>query len=164
MSKIDLPQRVKDKIDCRIWLFMCSILNNHCVQYYKYHLSEEKGMDVGVPATIDMMLSRDRSHFRGVDRALMIEGYLLGTDFVSPLWVRTAEGSESQTGIVPDEHGANQLEGELRRYWANKHRIDNPRSVQLTQEILIHYCTEHNLLGEPFNQFSRKLGFLREQT
>ena len=83
---------------------------------------------------------------RNAAKRLMIEGYLLGTDFVSQLWVRV-NGEMKQTGIIQDEHGANQLEGELRRYWANKNGILQPREVSLTRPIIDDYCATYGLNG-----------------
>ena len=76
---------------------------------------------------------------------LLIEGYLLGTDFVSP------------TKTIPDEHGANQLEGELKRYQAQKENIQNPSEIQVTKEILNDYCTIYDLTDR-IKIFAEQLG------
>jgi hypothetical protein len=83
---------------------------------------------------------------------LMVEGYLLGTDFVSPLWVMKPNGKWlpsdlEQTGVVQDEHGANQLEGELRRYWAQKRGIKQIKEIRLTDKIIDDYCAYFGLNG-----------------
>lgn len=93
---------------------------------------------------------------------LMVEGYLLGTDFVSPMRVMRPGGiwkpeDLEQTGIVQDMDGANQLEGELRRYWAKKKGIAQPRDVGLTWQVPADYCGTHQLLTESYFRFRGKL-------
>ena len=157
-------------------------LQHQWVQEYKWLLGERLGRDIGVPHTVGTMLRLslgmqdkkyfptlgpdDATGFRGLsmfDRArpeltgelyqLMVNGYLLGTDYVSPLWVMKPNGTEKpehlvQTGIVPDEHGANQLEGEIRRHWARRKGIEQPESISsiaITPLILEHYCRMYAL-------------------
>jgi len=96
---------------------------------------------------------------------LMVEGYLTGTDFVSTLWVMKHGGKFKpldlvQTGIVPDEHGENQLEGELRRYWARERGIlqpDNISSLRLTPKILGYYCGTYRLDERAYRNLAKKL-------
>lgn len=170
LSEAQLPEIVKMSIGYTAWSALSLALHNGWVQDYKWLFSEREGRDIGVPETIeritgwdgrgvffnnDPLLSRgtyhifmDRCYKEGRDikdfRNLMIEGYLLGTDFVSSLWVK-ANGEEKQTGIIPDQHGANQLEGEMRRYWAHKQRIQNPSEIHITKEIVDDYCTNNGL-------------------
>jgi hypothetical protein len=87
-----------------------------------------------------------------VFKKLMMEGYLLGTDFVSPLWVMKPNGRWKptdlvQTGVVCDEHGQNQLEGELRRHWAYWEHIPDPRSVTISMAVIERYCSDNKLQG-----------------
>jgi len=136
--------------------------------------------DVGTPLTVRMMLSlsgimgvtgqfytfseeADRNEFQKVGTRgllmftnrvnpqdapefykLMVEAYLLGTDFVS------------QRIPIPDEHGANQLEGELKRYWAIKNGILQPREIGLTKAIIDDYCTTYGLNEVP-DRFAERL-------
>ncbi len=94
-------------------------------------------------------------------RDLMIEGYLLGTDFVSPLWVMKQGGKWKpqdleQTGVVQDEHGANQLEGELKRFWAYKSGMQ-PADVKVGAGILGTFCDESGLHADVYKAFGKKL-------
>lgn len=86
----------------------------------------------------------------------LCEGYLLGTDFVSPIQLRE-NGDLLPLGVVPDEHGVNQLEGELKRYWGKKIRSD-PLRIVLEPDILEAYCAQHNL-QKAMPAFRERLGF-----
>jgi len=90
-------------------------------------------------------------------RNLLIEGYLLGTDFVSPLWINV-NGKTKQTGIIPDGDGANQLEGELRRYWAMKNGISQPVTIKINEEILDNYRKDFLIPYASSTKFAEKLG------
>lgn len=100
----------------------------------------------------------DKCH--GIDgrnfRNLMIEGYLLGTDFVSPLRVRDRKGLVKFDGIIHDEHGKNQLDGELRRHWSGLYGI-GPEKFKLYRQQVFIYCNEHRLREEAYNNFAKKL-------
>ena len=90
-------------------------------------------------------------------RNLLIEGYLLGTDFVSPLWINV-NGQREQTGIISDEDGANQLEGELRRYRAMKNGISQPVTIKINEEILDNYRKDFLIPYASSTKFAEKLG------
>ena len=103
-------------------------------------LSGIAGYDIGTPETTRRML--DTSHMHDNDDAreiqnylamagkfglvksnlplLMAVGYLLGADYVSPMTITYPDGTKVKDGILWDEHGKNQLEGELRRFWARE--------------------------------------------
>ncbi len=101
----------------------------------------------------DRLRVSDLHHFRN----LMIEGYLLGTDFVSDLWVRT-NGSEEQTGIIPDQNGLNQLEGEIQRYWAMKNRSTKSLTVPINETILDEYSKANSIPYPTTRKFAERLG------
>ena len=94
----------------------------------------------------------------------MIEGYLLGTDYVSPLRVLKFNGRYKptdleRTGRVQDWDGRNQLEGEMRRYWRQETVIYDPRrwGFPISTYIVHHYCTKHDLPDSKV-KFTEKLG------
>ena len=94
---------------------------------------------------------------------LMVEGYLLGTDFVSPMQVMKEGGTYKpqdlvHTGVVEDVHGSNQLEGELRRYFARKHEIEPTKDISLSHQIVVDYCMEYNIF-DAYDSFVKKLNF-----
>lgn len=154
--------------------------------------SEKQGQDVGVPETIrEMLRTSELDNIAEYSEAsssvgdigmiarrvpqeklddfyqLMVEGYLLGTDFVSPLWVMKPDGKYTpsdlvQTGIVQDEHGKNQLEGELRRYCARVteiQQLDSIAHIALTPSILEDYCRSNQLNKEVLSGLAKKLDF-----
>ena len=181
-NEIPIPKRIEEAIGSSGWSALSWALHNHWVKDYKWYFSEldKNKKDIGTPSTVAMMLDlcclmkitnqfytfseeTDRSEFEKVGTRglfmflervnpedalgfykLMVEGYLLGTDFVSP------------TRAITDEHGANQLEGELRRYWADKNGIISPREVSLTRAVIDDYCTTWGLDGAS-DRFAEKL-------
>lgn len=89
---------------------------------------------------------------------LAAAGYLLGTNFsdtdhphLKSLIPRTVF-----TRIIRDMDGKDQLEGELRRHWAQKNGIPYPASVTLDIRIVQDYCTTHKL-GEFYNAFAARM-------
>ncbi len=180
-ERVQVPQEILDRIGYEAWEPLSWALQNQWVQEYKWLMSKSSGRDIGVPDTVTamMMLGRgmlekdyfltsgpsDETGFRGLIKfesikpiytggvvQLMILGYLLGTDFVSPMKVKRfrPDGSHEivQTGIVPDEHGANQLEGELRRQWARVEGIRQPEAISgipITHRLLEDYCRTYVL-------------------
>lgn len=167
-----VPLFVKVSIGYEGWEWMSWALHHGYVQDHKYFLSQKAGHDVGVPATatsliyarvdnLSKVLEETRATLKNIEQ-LMTVGYLLGTDYVSPIWVRRPKDPQNkwiQTGIVPDEHGTNQLEGELRR-WKN-HRGGTPRdNFALFSEDVDAYCENYNLYISGFdtvNQIKKKL-------
>jgi len=169
-EKISIPEKVEKAIGYRGWTALSWALQNGWVQDYKYSLSQKEGRDIGTKETVEaivypwsctkdrldllsqgaLFLFQDRLEMKKRDKAvkLMIEGYLMGTDFVSPLWVMS-NGKMEQTGIIPDEHGENQLEGELRRYWAKEKEI-LPSEVILTKAIVREYCKVNGLSNQVY--------------
>jgi|SRR3989344_2043106 len=165
-----VPEIIKDSIGYTGWEALSWALHHGWVQDYKYLLSQKQRHDVGVPETVRLMLHPEmdvhgvisegaihmfpqrvkRENF-GAFRQLMIEGYLLGTDFVSQLGDR---------GVVPDRDGKNQLEGELKRFWAQQRRV-SPATVELSANHEVQfYCMFHRLNGETYIKFSNHLGLL----
>ncbi|MBI3035158.1 hypothetical protein HYY71_02445 [Candidatus Woesearchaeota archaeon] len=120
-----------------------------------YTFSEEadrpKNQKIGTRGLL-MFTHRVKPHQAQEFYKLMVEGYLLGTDFVSPLWVMKPNGRGKlqdleQTGLVQDAHGLNQLEGELRRYWARKNGIIQPQDAVLTRRVIDDFVQTYKLNG-----------------
>lgn len=174
MHNSDLvPKEILDKIGFHAWERLSWALHKGWVQDYKYFMSRDSGYDIGTPKTVEKMCCETMAfgfYPLNIDfifnhqvktpsirefEKLMIEGYLLGTDFVSPIKVRI--NGKTQYGIVPDNHGKNQLEGELRRYWAMKnntlHHIDR---ITLTREVIDDYCSNY-VLDELAQKFAERL-------
>ncbi len=114
-------------------------LNEYAIRWWikdeKWLYSEKEGRDVGVPETVDRIMKR----FYGLkpeDRTYLIEGY-----FLCPK--------------VDDFDGANQLEGELKRF-KSKEKSISPRQINVTREIVDNYCKEYNL-EESIQKFEIKL-------
>ena len=159
-----VPTQIRGMLDYSGWTALSWAIMHDWVNDYKHLLSEREGRDVGVARTVDVMLypksdthgvlssgalcmfpQRVRDSDYNNLRKLMIEGYLSGTDF-------------SDNGIrlrIPDHDGANQLEGELRRYFAQRDRR-NPRDVELTEAAVTNYCIENDL------PVSAQISFVRE--
>ncbi|MBI4158966.1 hypothetical protein HY500_01760 [Candidatus Woesearchaeota archaeon] len=165
-----VPEIIEDSIGYTGWQALSWALHHGWVQDYKYLLSQRERRDVGVPETVRLMLYPKRDRHGVISdgarcmfpqrvrpenydafRQLMIEGYLLGTDFVSQL----GEG-----GVVSDRDGKNQLEGELRRFWAQQRKV-SPADVKLSAHHEVQfYCEVHRLNGEAYIKFSKHLGLL----
>jgi len=169
-------------------------LNSGWIQSYKSQISKREGYDVGVPATVDCMLhaamfdvsSKHYEHVRDVLnselsrltkgvraqktkelRTLMIEGYLLGTDFhMGIMPAQHSRPAENYVrGLVRDEHGTNQMEGELKRYWARKQDVRdplgnsvNPSGIDITSDLIDDYCDTHKLSTTSEKRFAKHLG------
>ncbi|MFH0831271.1 MAG: hypothetical protein V1886_00155 [archaeon] len=112
------------------------------IKDYKWIHSKQEGRDIGVPATVDILLGKRKidtmfagKEFHGVTLSIheikpeyripMIEGYLLIPE-------------------IPDSDGINQLEGELKRFEAQKKSI-SPSEVRVTRDIVQDYCKEYDL-------------------
>jgi len=137
--RIEAPREIKRLIGQDGWQQLSMYLHYGYVQDAKHYLSEKRGYDVGIPEAVWHLCNPSRGlsepssdeHFR----RLLTIGYLLGTDFVSSTWQKIdSQRGWEQTGIVPDEHGDNQLEGELRRYWARKTGLQ-PGDVELNEVL-----------------------------
>lgn len=114
-----------------------------------------------MPADLPGFLSRVPTHKRGEFEKLLLAGYLLGEDYVSPLWVMKPGGKDKsvdlvQTGVVTDFNGANQLEGDLRREWARMYGIKDPNQVSLTRHV-VDECCELYRIPEFSGKFATKL-------
>ena len=113
-------------------------------------LSTSHIMSFNVNMFADKCAGVDGNNFRN----LMIEGYFLGTDFVSTL--SDHRRGFRADGTIYDKDGKDQLEGELRRYWSKFYGI-KPAEVKLhCQEVFI-YCTNNALREEAYNNFAKKL-------
>lgn len=154
-----VPEVIKDTIGQGGWNSLSWALHHGWVQDSKYLLSQKEGFDVGVSETVRVMLDPDLHDtpvrrigpFKDYHtfRQLLIEGYLLGTDFVSNVGNR----------VVPDEDGRNQLEGELRRFCAIRRNV-SPREIILKSDDVHTYCEFHKLYGLDGNmalRFSERL-------
>ena len=94
----------------------------------------------------------------------MVIGYLLGTDFVSPMRARQPNGRVAQSGTVPDEHGLNQLEGELKRFWARERGVKDTVAIgtlRINPLVLEQYCDRYGLADE-YQRFAGKLGLIKQ--
>src|SRR3989338_6901078 len=161
-----VPKRIKDLIGYEGWKNLSFALQNGWVQGHKHLISEEAKHDVGVPNTVHHIVRPNESQYWFIIspwthifyqisdeklpffKKLMIEGYLLGTDFVSDILVQKPDLTHEKTGIVPDEHGSNQLEGELRRHFASRGGIkgkDEIRSIPITPLVLEDYVKHYRL-------------------
>lgn len=190
VGKVEVPPQVLDKIGgYDAWTALSWMLQHQWVQDTKWLIGRKEnrlviaGGDVGTPFTVDQMLAPETSKYRDLlpygleeflrrvpeDRMqefkrLMIEGYLLGTDYVSDLWVLKPGGRDKgtdlvQTGAVTDANGRNQLEGELRRYWIKERFIFDPRHWRfpVLMHIITHFC-DKNDLPDSKQKFAEKLG------
>ena len=173
------------KIRWDAWAKLSRVLQMGWVQDYKHLFSKKYRYDIGTPETVKIMLnpeldiygvlSKSISYALGIKREdisaevdnyreyfenLIIEGYLLGTDFISPIGMREKIEPFKRTWIITDEdgeNGENQLEGELRRYWARKNNRDYPRQIHVTLGIIKDYC-ETNGLNHLIDKFADRLG------
>ncbi|MBI3035460.1 hypothetical protein HYY71_03985 [Candidatus Woesearchaeota archaeon] len=179
VGKVEVPPYVPDRIGgYDAWTALSWILQHQWVQDTKWLISQRNRRrnvgsirDIGTPFTVEQLLNPLTSEFKDVlpselseflervpkdsleeFRKLMIEGYLLGTDYVSPLWVMKPGGRVKpadlvQTGIVEDTLGGNQLEGELRRYWINERFIYDPSYwiFPIRADHVAGYCDKHSL-------------------
>jgi hypothetical protein len=122
-------------------------------------MSEARGYDIGIPETIRLMVEKNPTNSRGVSFVVQCKvkpheiedfiklasaGYLLRTDF------------NKQYNPLSDSNGKDQLEGELKRYWARKNSIQNPNEVIINPEIIKDYCNTFHL-NEFGKRFSEKL-------
>ncbi len=124
----------------------------------EYLLSTGDIMAFNVNMFADKCQNVDGRNFRN----LMIEGYLLGTDFVSILGshedykYRDCRKGFMLNGIVPDRDGKDQLEGELRRYVSGRYGI-KPVDVELHRRQVFVYCGDNGLREEAYHNFAKKL-------
>ena len=122
------------------------VISNNWVADYKWKYSQEAGKDIGTPATVDKMFARrnqlrDSSYSSALserpsdmgliglevfDREELIKSYLLGRD-------------------LPDEHGANQFEGELKRFIAQRRKISPQDTGEITPQEILNYLHQNNL-------------------
>jgi len=161
LPNIKLPSEVSDKISYTAWTGLSEMVWKGYVSNQKWLMSQADGYDIGTPETVRRMVEENPTHSRGVDytvrmrvtrdeakdfERLLVIGYLTGTDFVT-----------ENLPAVPDEHGPNQLVGELRRHWARKTRIDHPEKVELTRNVIDDYCAAYSLDGAS-ERFAKRLG------
>ena len=92
----------------------------------------------------------------------MAVGYLLGNDYVSPMTITYPDGTRVQNGIVWDVHGANQLEGELRRHWVREKKLPPAvtASIPLDRKVLDLYTRTYGLAYIE-DKLARKIGLQR---
>ncbi len=123
----------------------------------KWIFSKIKGYDVGTPNTIDCLAScneDDLAELRGLSKRKPTLGFLhllqqrLNEEpaFAATLTVAHLLRFDLQHYhyTLPDEHGRNQLEGELLRYWS---RLTNlpVEEVRLTSTVVENYCRSNKL-------------------
>ncbi len=130
----------------------------------KFYLSRSKGYDVGVPYTVDALIARtDQLKRNGVDptsKSRDMDIFLFNdaiADNLAPReeWVCTYLFDEplrflDDTPI--DEHGKTRLQGELRRFGAQKYHTST-ENVVLNEELVTNY-TNSNRLGDDFRNMA----------
>lgn len=184
VGKVDVSSEILDRLGgYDAWAKLSWMLQHQWVQDTKYLISKRRNRDVGTPFTIDQILNPQTSEYKDLlpslnpdllrsvpegkreeFRRTLIEGYLLGTDYVSPLWIAKPGSRDKfppnleQTGRVPDSNGGTQLDGELRRYWADKRFIFDQRrwSMPIDSIIISSYCDENDLRNSK-QKFAEKL-------
>lgn len=159
--RIRLPSEVSDRISYTAWTGLSRMIWDNYVPNQKWLMSQTEGHDIGVAETVRRMVEDNPLNSRGIDylvrmrvtkdeskefKRLLIIGCLLGTDFVT-----------ENMPPVNDDHGPNQLVGELRRYWATTKGIARPETIQLTREVINDYCTTYQL-NDASERFAKKLG------
>ena len=170
-----VPEFVKKNIGYEGWAWMSWTLHNGYVQDHKHFLSQTADYDVGVPVTVTSLIDKRLNGLKEILEWNYIDlnrlqqlttiGYLIGTDFMSKLWVRRPNDPDNkwiQTGIISDEHGANQLEGELRR-WKNRQSEKPMDNFDLHEKDVELYCQTHKLCLDDFStatEFKKKIGVL----
>src|SRR3989344_2209030 len=133
--------RYINQINYHAWADLSFALQHFWVQDQKYLWSSDPGVgyDIGVPETVRRILDNQFGGRKFISdtfqdlyeiRMLMTVGYLLGTDYLNPIWVRNPDWSTDQTGVVYDEHGRNQLEGEIRRDLAKEVGITDSKEIR----------------------------------
>ena len=147
---VALPHEVTDKISYTAWTGLSRVICEGWLQNQKWLMSETIGYDIGTPLTVGLMVERNPTNSRGVTYVvrnrvkhneiadfirLTAMGYLLRTNF------------DVQLPPLQDEHGQDQLEGELRRYWARKHDTASPSDVTVTSLVIDDYCITYGLNG-----------------
>ena len=114
-----------------------NLLTNHTKSRRDYFLSTSDIMAFNVNMFADKCRGIHDWEFGYNFRNLMIEGYLLGTNFVD----------KGYPIVVPDKDGKDQLEGELRRHWSVFWRI-KPSQVDLHRREVFNYCGYNKLREE----------------
>ncbi len=157
---IYLPSEVTDTISYNAWTGLSRVICEGWIQNQKWLMSETSGYDVGTPETIRRMVEENPTNSRGVVYVVQYRvkqheiadfvrltsiGYLLRTNF------------NMQLPDLEDEHGRDQLEGELRRYWAGKNSLAQPATLPVTRAVIDDYCTTKQLTGAA-ERFAKRLG------
>ena len=155
----ELPPEVTDKISYNAWTGLSRVICEGWIQNQKWLMSEARGYDIGTPETVKLMVEENPSNSRGIIYVIQYRvkpheiadferltaiGYLLRTNF------------NMQLPALEDEHGRDQLEGELRRYWARRHSIANPSDVSITYKVIDDYCATYGLNGAS-DRFAERL-------
>src|SRR3989344_1031996 len=156
---IKLPPEVTEKISYTAWTGLSRIICEGWIQDQKWLISRTKGYDIGTPETIRLMIEENPTNSRGVvyviqERVKPHEiadfirltsiGYLLRTNF------------NKELPDLKDDHGQDQLEGELKRYLARKQGKVHPAEVEITSEAVNDYCMTNGLNGA-YEKFTKKL-------
>lgn len=185
-DNIVVPTRIEDAIGFNAWTALSWALHHGWIRDYKHHFSKFEGHDIGVPETVDQMaqfcntmtateefytfneepslgaaaLIWSRNLFMFIERVnpnqsqrfseLLVEGYLCGTDFVSDI------------PPVGDEHGKNQLDGELIRFLMRSENkpigaIADIIQVNTLDWVVTKYCEYYRLPEDCKEHMHQKL-------
>jgi len=116
----------------------------------KWRLSEQAGYDVGVPATVDLIIE-EVSH-RPSPQQLDLKSTVLQFGFRQALLSCGSLPPRDRFILeylchyppIADEHAKNQLEGEVKRHISRKRGI-TPSEVNLTRESAREYLVDNGL-------------------
>ncbi len=149
---VDVPKEILERVGKNNWAMLSFALHHGWIEDFKYFRSIKEGRHINAAEAARMMVDpndedglylNQKEGNRDDICKLFAIGYLLRTDFVSS-WED-----------IPDEHGSNQLEGELKRFEAERISA-SPHQIRITREIASDYCRKYNL-EEALQNFLVKL-------
>ena len=179
-GSVELPEYITNRLASSAWSALSLAIIEGRFKNFKYHASKKIGKDIMTPEAVGLVLLASGFHRSNIPcrieyshldirddpsttnlsivfesrirrseikrfYKLLIEGYLLGTNFVSRI------------PPIQDEHGDNQLEGELKRYGA-KTEWKHPMEVTVNRELVKNYCQQYNLSNGREDKFNSRLG------
>src|SRR3989344_1417211 len=127
---IKLPPEVTEKISYTAWTGLSRIISEE-------NPTNSRGV-------VYVIQERVKPHEVADFIRLTSIGYLLRTNF------------NKELPDLKDDHGQDQLEGELKRYLARKQGKVHPAEVEITSEAVNDYCMTNGLNGA-YEKFAKKL-------